>query len=253
MQKEYPQYATLKYPRPCSVAQARACLDANEVALLFVPGDERSYVVLVEARPAHDDPANGMAIYPLPASAEIADGISCLTNRNTFEVPGKVRAVAAQAYDLLLAPLKDRLRGKNLVIVAGGLLGYLPFEVLQEDGHYLIERHRIRYAPSLTALHLIGLWKQTGTPPAQPLWALGYPVYDSMDIRLGVPAVLATALGGGCILRVLTCSQLTTASVVAAASRDALREMRQREGSGRGVLRRLKHSGDEVRAIAQLL
>src|SRR5262249_2427122 len=34
LEKENPQYAALKYPRPCTLEQARECLAPNEVALL---------------------------------------------------------------------------------------------------------------------------------------------------------------------------------------------------------------------------
>jgi CHAT domain-containing protein/tetratricopeptide (TPR) repeat protein len=233
MEKDYPQYAALKYPRPCSLAEARACLHANEVALLFVPGNDHFYVLLVEARPARNDKANGLAIVPLPGYEQIADNISCLTDRDTFEHPLKTRAVAARTYDLLLAPLKERLRGKDLVIVAGGPLAYLPFEVLVEDGHYLIEQHRIRYAPSLTALHLVHLWEQTRPQPERQLWALADPVYDQADQRVKGEADLAQA------------------------SKDALAEYLSRAHRGdraAGVpYPRLHFSGEEVRAIRALL
>jgi tetratricopeptide (TPR) repeat protein/CHAT domain-containing protein len=183
MEKEYPQYAALKYPKPCSLAEARACLAPTEVALLFVPGDKRSYLIVLEARPALGDKANGLAIYPLPGHDDIADGTSRLTFRETFETPARARAVGAEAYELLLAPVKDRIRGKDLVIVPGGPLGYVPFEALVEDGRYLIEKHRIRYAPSLTTLHLVRLWEKTRAKPERPLWAMADPVYDKKDER----------------------------------------------------------------------
>src|SRR3954451_14837218 len=41
MRKEYPQYAALQYPRPCSLQQARDCLHANEVAVLFALDDKQ--------------------------------------------------------------------------------------------------------------------------------------------------------------------------------------------------------------------
>jgi CHAT domain-containing protein/Tfp pilus assembly protein PilF len=193
MEQEYPQYAALKYPKPCSLAEARACLAPKEVALLFVPGNKRSYVILVDARPARGDRAHGLAIYPLPGHADIADGISRLTERDTFEALGKARAAARHAYQLLLAPVRERIRGKDLVVVPGGPLAYVPFEALVEDGHYLIERHRIRYAPSLTALHLVRLWEQTRPQPQRSLWALADPVYDKADERVAEAKDLAQA------------------------------------------------------------
>jgi tetratricopeptide (TPR) repeat protein len=122
MEQEYPQYAALKYPHPSSLAEARACLAPTEVALLFVPGDQRSYVILVEAQSDRDDKAHGLAIYPLPSHDDLADGISLLTDRDYLERPSKARAAGQQAYELLLAPVKDRIRGKDLVIVPGGPL-----------------------------------------------------------------------------------------------------------------------------------
>ena len=50
LEKEYPQYAALKYPQPCKLEEARACLAPDEVALLFVAGTKAYCMVLVEAR-----------------------------------------------------------------------------------------------------------------------------------------------------------------------------------------------------------
>jgi CHAT domain-containing protein/Tfp pilus assembly protein PilF len=193
MEQEHPQYAALQYPKPCSLAEARVCLAPSEVALLFVPGDKRSYLILVEGQPAPDDKGHGLAIYALPGHDDLADGVSRFTERDTFETQAKARAVARQAYALLLAPVKDRIRGKDLVIVPGGPLAYVPFEALLEDGRYLIEQHRLRYAPSLTALHLVRLWEKTRTKPQRPLWALADPVYDKKDKRVAGEKDLARA------------------------------------------------------------
>jgi CHAT domain-containing protein/tetratricopeptide (TPR) repeat protein len=232
MEKEYPQYAALKYPRPCSVAAARACLAPTEVALLFVSGNQRSYVVLVEARPAPGDKADGLAVYPLPGHDEIADGVSRLTDRDTFDTRRKARAAGTQAYELLLAPVKERIRGKDLVIVDNGPLAYVPFEALVEEGRFLLERHRVRYAPSLTTLHLVRLWEQTRARPERPLWALADPVYDQADRRVEGEKDLAQA------------------------SKDALAEYlsRAHRGPAAGVpYPRLRLTGQEARAIRQLL
>jgi CHAT domain-containing protein/tetratricopeptide (TPR) repeat protein len=229
LEKEYPQYAALQHPKPCLLAQARACLAPNEVALLFVMGSKQSYVVLVEGRPLHGDRANGLAIYPLPAREEIADGVSCLTDADTLALPVKARSLAEQTYALLLAPLKGRIKGRGLVIVPSGPLCLLPFELLVEDGRFLIENHRIRYAPSLTGLHMVHQWEKTRARPPQPLWALGDPVYDPADPRL------------------------RAGTAPASASQPAQRELGQRKGPRGEVFQRLAFSGREVQAIARLL
>jgi CHAT domain-containing protein/tetratricopeptide (TPR) repeat protein len=233
MEQDSPQYAALQYPKPCSLPEARACLAPTEVALLFVPGNEKSYLILVEGRPVPGDKANGLAIYPLPSQDDLADGISVLTDRDDLERPSKARAAGQQAYDLLLAPVKDRLRGKDLMIVPGGPLAYVPFEALVEDGHFLIEQHRIRYAPSLTALHLVRLWEQTRAQPQRPLWAMADPVYDRADQRVEGEKHLAQA------------SAMALAEYLARATRGH---------SGAGVpYPRLRFAGQEAEAIRNLL
>jgi CHAT domain-containing protein/tetratricopeptide (TPR) repeat protein len=228
MEKEYPQYAALKHPRPCSLADARACLAANEVALLFVPGDKQSYLLLVEALPAGENQASGLLIFALPGQNELSDGISRLTARDTFESQVRARAVGKQGYQLLLAPVKERIRGKDLVIVPGGPLAHVPFEALVEDGHFLIEKHRIRYAPSLTALHLVRLWEKTRAKPERALWGMADPVYDKGDKRTEGKADLAQA------------------------SKDALAEYLSRTDRGPAAgeaYPRLRFTGQEVEAI----
>ena len=178
LEKLYPQYAGLKYPRPCTLEQARACLADDEVALLFVLGAKESFIVLVEARPKRGDKTGGLAIFELPGAATLAEQTATLTDLGTLALSARVNTLARQAYDTLLGPCKDRIQGKHLVIVPGGNLSTLPFELLMdEDGKYLVENHRIRYAPSLTALYFINLWRQKRAVPTEPLFAVGDPVY----------------------------------------------------------------------------
>ncbi|MFT2536501.1 hypothetical protein ACMWQD_29400, partial [Escherichia coli] len=73
--------------KPCSLTEARACLAPNEVALLFVPGDKESFVVVVEARTKADDKTNGITLAALAREADLNDAISCLCDRETFTLP----------------------------------------------------------------------------------------------------------------------------------------------------------------------
>jgi CHAT domain-containing protein len=125
---------------------------------------------------------------------------------------------------MLLAPAADRLKGKALVIVPDGLLCYLPFQLLVDaDDKYLIESHRVRYAPSLTTLHLTRQWAndrdRRKEPPGCALFALGDPDYGPTKLDVFDPA--------------------------AALARS--------EGSTRGeAFLRLKHSGREVADLEKL-
>ena len=70
MEKENPQFAALKYPRPCSLEEARSCLDSDEAALIYIPGSEKSYLIVV-AREA-DPHTAGIAIHELASAGDIA-------------------------------------------------------------------------------------------------------------------------------------------------------------------------------------
>src|SRR5262249_34614785 len=154
-------------------------------------------------------------------ATELADLVAALTDRDCLTLPARLRCAGAEIYQALLGPLKERIKGKDLVLVPGGPLCQLPFELLIEDGKYLIENHRIRYAASLTALYLGRQWDKTRTPPKQSLWALGDPIYDVADVRLTKPVQLADA------------------------ARFAQQNLRQGEGTRGELFQRLVHSGTE--------
>lgn len=180
MEHDFPQYAALKYPKPCALGEVRACLAPDEVALLFVPGTNVSFVVLVQSRPRPGDKANGLVIVQLPGTAVLAEHVAALNDLETLALPARVKALGRDAFDAILGPCRERIEGKSLVIVPLDSLCQLPFELLvEEDGKYLVEKHRIRYTPSLTALHLIHLWKQKRAAPDVPLFAVGDPLYDT--------------------------------------------------------------------------
>jgi CHAT domain-containing protein len=233
-----PGYAALRYPQPCSFDQARACLRPNEVALWFAPGQSLSCVLLLEGRPDPADKARGVAIYRLPGTAEFADKVATLTDPEFLRQDDDARALGAELYRLLLGPVAKRIKGKDLVLVPDGVLCHLPFELLAEGDKYLIESHRIRYAPSLSALHAVRQWERARGRPDRPLFALGDPVFGPDDERL---TGLAAAAGVGA-------RGLTTAG-------PSLEDLAWREGRtrGEGAFHRLRHSGKEVADVAVLL
>jgi tetratricopeptide (TPR) repeat protein len=185
MERENPQYAALKYPRPCSVEQARSCLAPDEVALLYVPGSEASYLIVV-ARDA-DPRSERIAVLELASAGKIAEIVEQVTRQGALAISRgyldpadrppamDLRALGPLAYRMLLEPAAGSIRGKGLVIVPGGALGYLPFELMVESGRPLVAGHRIRYAPSMTTLHYTRRWNEARTPPDRALLAVGDP------------------------------------------------------------------------------
>jgi CHAT domain-containing protein/tetratricopeptide (TPR) repeat protein len=189
LRKTYPQYAALQHPKPCTLQQARDCLADNEVAVLFALDRKDSYALVVHKKPAPGDKGRGVAVVRLPGSDVLAPLVATLTDEDVLKSDGRCRALGSRLHALLLKPLEKHLKGKDLVLAPDGVLWQLPFELLVEgrtaddDGRYLAETRQIRYTPSLTVLHLIGLWEETRKAPAEPLWALGDPVFSKDDRR----------------------------------------------------------------------
>jgi CHAT domain-containing protein len=171
-----------------------------------------------------------VTVVELPGTDAFAEKVWTLLTPEVLGSDRRVREYGAELYDLLLGPLAGRLKGKDLVLVPDGVLCRLPFELLVAGGRYLAETRRLRYAPSLTALHLARQWQRARTPPTRPLFAVGDPVFGPDDDRLtGQPPRLASRRGD-------------------------LEDLGFREARPDKIsFDRLRHSGREVEAIAALL
>lgn len=227
VEREHPAYAAWVRPRPCSLSEARACLGVNEAAVMYLPGAAASYAVVVQGRPVGEDPSNGLAVVSLAPAGQLAEQIAACTDREILERSEAARDRGSALFGLLLAPLRAQLAGKDLTIVAGGVLGSLPFELLVEGEQYVVETRRIRYAPSLTTLHLLRQWEGKRPRPDRALWVAADPVYSTAD-----------SWAGG--------TRLSPASTAALAEYEA--------SHGADVtLKRLRGSGAETEAIRQQL
>jgi CHAT domain-containing protein/tetratricopeptide (TPR) repeat protein len=73
-----------------------------------------------------------------------------------FEKPllDAARAHLSELHEELMAPLRDHLGARHLVMVPHGVLHYLPFHALFDGERYLIDSHTISYAPSATIFAL---------------------------------------------------------------------------------------------------
>src|SRR5262249_38674653 len=138
-----------------------------------------------KASPGHK--GQGLTLFQLAGGKELDPLVDTLLAPQTLQRPALARPIADKLGQKVLGPLAERLAGKDLLIVADGTLGLLPFELLREGGQWLVEQHQIRYAPSLTSLHLSRQVKRQPTPT--PLWALADPIFDRSDERArGLPA-----------------------------------------------------------------
>jgi CHAT domain-containing protein len=95
--------------------------------------------------------------------------------------------VARQLFDALLAPARHKLEhATSLVIVPDGILWELPFQALMPSKqHFLIEKHAISYAPSLTVLReMLRVRQRNASVDARgELLAFGNPRLDVKTTR----------------------------------------------------------------------
>ncbi len=139
-----PKYANLKYPQPLKLAQIQQQLDKDSLLLQYSLGSDRSFLWVVSP--------NSLDTYELPKKSEIEKAsinLFCLISQNSSKPPSatgkenpcqdtkniktqRIDLAAEELSKLVLAPVKDKLGKKRLVVVADGALQYIPFAVLAD-------------------------------------------------------------------------------------------------------------------------
>ena len=131
IEARFPDYAQLVNPKPASLPEAQASLRPGEALIATYLGPDRSYLWAIPAQGA-------------PVFATISDGRRAIADRVALlraslepdattiaEVPPFDLVEAHALYSRLLAPVAPGWKdARNLLVVAGGPLGFLPFSVL---------------------------------------------------------------------------------------------------------------------------
>lgn len=178
-----PRYAELRYPRPCSLAEARdKVLLPGELLLEYHLGKAASYVWAVSR--------DGFAMHRLPPAADIELQVrELLPLLRSHNVLGDDAAwYVAQAWPLsqaLLGPvLPDIARARRVTVAADGLLHALPFAVLltaptseRDFGRlpWLVRDVDVAGAPSLSVLQRLRAARPRETAPAVAAVVIGRP------------------------------------------------------------------------------
>ncbi|MBI4909423.1 MAG: CHAT domain-containing protein [Acidobacteria bacterium] len=196
-----PDYAALTQPEPLNLKQIRErVLDDDTVLLEFSLGAERSFLWAVTA--------SSLDVYALPPRAEIEAGArrlyTLLTARaqNSGNEPPAARALrirqadasyfaaAASLSRMLLGQAASKLANKRLLIVADGVLQYLPFASLPEPAPEgaksppLIVNHEVVSLPSASVVAVIRQELARRKPVSKALAILADPVFDAADARV---------------------------------------------------------------------
>ncbi len=181
--------------KPVTLDRISQLLPDNQTAFLeYLIGEEESYLfVLTRQSNKKSEIRNpkseiSLSVYRLDVKRDqLIQWVSEL--RSDIASRRKSPPQAQTLYKLLVAPAEKALEGKTAIgIVPDEALWDLPFQALQDkSGHYLVEKHAVFYAPSLTALdamnHLV--IRRRAQPPNHPttqppiLLAMAHPLFDS--------------------------------------------------------------------------
>ena len=199
-----PRYAALTQPVPLSLKEIQSqLLDENTVLLEYSLGEDNSYVWAISP--------NSLKTFTLPKRSEVeaaARRVYDLVTASDRKVPGESleqqqkRLVQADAdypaaiaalSRMLVGPIGSELKNKRLLIVAEGVLQYVPFSALadpDEGATPLIVKHEIVTLPSASVLGVLRRERQERQPASKGIAVFADPVFSGQDARLtGKPQV----------------------------------------------------------------
>jgi hypothetical protein len=204
-----PRYAALTQPQPSSLKEIQQLLDDNTLLLEYALGGERSYLWAVTR--------TGLKSYELPARAEIEKVArpvyDLLAPQPNSDQPEKQREAeywrqASALSRIILKPVANQLGNKRLLIVADGVLQYIPFAALPipERGRgrdkgtrairnprsqspnpqsvpLMVEREIVNL-PSASTLAVLRRELAGRRPAPRAVAALADPVFEADDMRV---------------------------------------------------------------------
>ncbi len=183
LRKAAPTEGRFAFPEPRSLEDIQKRLAQGDRLVSYLLGDNYSFVWAVSSA--------GVRMHRLPRRSLIETEVSRF--REALAAPTRragdltdMSPLAGRLYQMLLGPLSGEIaRAKRLCISPDGVLHYLPFEALQHEGTYLVERHEVSYVPSASVLlTLLEAPAKEASDGGGNLLAVGAPVFE-FDKRLG--------------------------------------------------------------------
>jgi CHAT domain-containing protein len=160
----FPRFYELKYAgQSVSVKDIQTeLLTGNQVMVEYFVGDKYLYIFVI----TQDD----FQVIPMVKDFPLEAWVEEMRTGIYYYYPARPDAaflklkyanIANELHELLIAPIEKYVKDKNLLIVPGGVLGYLPFEALLTapvkesnmdffDYPYLLKNHSISYNYSAT-------------------------------------------------------------------------------------------------------
>jgi CHAT domain-containing protein/Flp pilus assembly protein TadD len=191
-----PKYAALTQPIPLSLATIQRELDEDTLLLEYALGTGRSYGWAVTK--------HSIESFNLPPRPEINRSAKVLydaLSKDPAAAPvDDYQAAASELSKLLLDPVAHLLPNKRLVIVADGILQYIPFTALPEPGAEkgglrvpLVVNHEITTLPSISTLAVLRNELRGRMVASKTLAVVADPVFDQKDPRVRLSRLSARA------------------------------------------------------------
>ncbi len=150
LKTKYPKYHELKYQnRTLDLVTVREkVLDDNGTLISYTIANDQLYVIVV-----NDSKQDFIKLPFNDADREnIKEFYRLLSTPTINEIEGKITDIAQRLFEKILQkPLAD-FDAENLTIIPDGELHYLPFDLLQVNGRYLLETKNVSYGNSVTSL-----------------------------------------------------------------------------------------------------
>jgi CHAT domain-containing protein/tetratricopeptide (TPR) repeat protein len=203
MREQNPRYAALSQPKPLNLEQIQNELRNEDTLLLeYALGDDKSYLWAVTQ--------NSVSSFELPPRATIEAAARALydllttrqrigTETNyTDQVSNADSAYPKIALSLsrtLLGPVTSQLGNKRLLIVADGVLQYIPFDALPvpsiagpqpaaNEERALVSDHEVITLPSMSVLAAVRQETGPNDSPRRTLSIFADPVFEADDPRV---------------------------------------------------------------------
>ncbi len=266
-----PRYAALTQPVPSNLAEIQQLLDKDTVLIEYALGEERSYLWLVTPQ--------SLKSYELPKRSQIEEianrVIIGITGQNNVPPANNIEYQKQQAYikqakadypqtsaelgKMLLGQIASEIEGKRLLIVADGVLQYVPFAALPKPvaanrtaavSELLVSSNEIVSLPSastLAALRREQNERGERKPYAKTVAVFADPVFDADDKRV------ASTVKGNKAQNTTVATRGQAGDVPSAESESiVLRSAKDVGLTNRGRLQRLVESKREAQAIRDI-
>ena len=180
IRQRYPAYEQVNRPTATDLRQIQEHVIAdNETVLLeYSLGEERSFVWAVTR--------NNFFSTELPAKKAINEPAQkvyeLLAVPPSEETEKKLGEAARELSQMILSPLAAELKKRRIIVVADGILNYIPFQSLpmpSANSEQMVAEHEVINAPSASVLEQLRQESAQRQPSERVLAAFGDPVFAS--------------------------------------------------------------------------